>query len=296
MDASATDASIIRERTRCHMNLTDMEGPVYWTLFVAVFLAVSIWESYHPRGELSSPAERRWGRHGILLAISAVALSVVFRMSPVVVAVLAEGNRFGLLNKPGVPFVVRCVLAILVIDLAHYLTHRAFHSFSWLWRVHEVHHSDPDYDVSTAGRFHPLEVMLTHGCTLAVIVLLAAPPIAVLAAELLGAAVNLFVHANASLPVRLDRILRGVFVTPNMHRIHHSEEIREQSTNLGQIFGWWDRLFGTYLQDASAGEGGLVTGIKGQQHDRNLGVAVMLAAPFKGRQDEAEPVGERRSA
>jgi sterol desaturase/sphingolipid hydroxylase (fatty acid hydroxylase superfamily) len=278
------------------MNLTNVEGPAYWTLFVTVFFAVSTWESYHPRGELSSPPERRWSRHAMLLFISAVVQTAIFRMSPVVVAVLSEGNRFGLLNRPGLPFVLRCLLALLIIDLAHYITHRAFHSFSWLWRIHEVHHSDPDFDVSTAGRFHPLEVVLTHGFTLAVIVLLAAPPLAVFAAQLTGAAINLFVHANASLPAGLDRVLRRVFVTPNMHRIHHSEEIREQSTNLGQIFGWWDRLFGTYLADASAGEKGIVTGIKGMQNDRSLHIGMMLAAPFKARQDDVEAVGERRSA
>lgn len=275
------------------MTWMKLEGPAYWTLFVVAFLAVAIWESYLPKRALSSPAERRWSRHGLLLLVSAIAQAVVFRVSPVAVAVASEHNGFGLLNRSWIPFAIQCVLALLLIDLWHYITHRAFHSFSWLWRIHEVHHSDPDYDVSTAARFHPLEVVLTQGSNLAVVMLLAPPPVAVFVAGMLGATINIFVHANASLTPAVDRLLRNVFVTPNMHRIHHSIETVEQSTNLGQAFCWWDRLFGTYLNQAAAGEQGLKTGLKGVENDATLSMGHMLSAPFQKAKDNTEAVTGR---
>ena len=255
-----------------------LEGAAYWTLFVATFLAIAIWESFQPRSRLSVPAEQRWGRHGILLAISGVLMTAVLRASPVLVAAGAAGSRYGLLNQPWLPFPLRSVLAVLLLDLALYASHRTFHSFYWLWRVHEVHHSDVDYDVSTAARFHPLEVILVRGFYLGVVALAAAPPEAAFAAELLMVVLNLFAHANASLPAWCERPLRTVFITPDLHRIHHSEDAAEQTRNFGQTFSIWDRLFGTY----AAGIQVEATGVKGVPGGRPR-VGMLLAAPFQRR-------------
>lgn len=265
------------------MTWVNLEGPAFWMLFVAAFLAVAVWESYQARRELTTPAERRWSRHGLLFAISSIAQAFLFRVSPVALAMAVEASSFGLLNRPWIPFALRCLIAVLVLDLSHYVTHRAFHSISWLWRVHEVHHSDPDYDVSTAARFHPLEVILTQGCNLGLVMLLAPPAVAVFIAEMMGVVVNIIVHANASLPGRADRFIRAVFVTPNMHRIHHSVELAEQSANFGQAFCWWDRLFGTYLHDAAAGEQALSTGIRCRQGEDTLSLRHLLGAPFQAQ-------------
>jgi len=253
---------------------------VYWSLFVVAFLAVAIWESVRPKRELSWPAGRRWGRHGLLLAIAGVISTVVFRVSPIAMATAVSGSRFGILSRPWLPFLVRCAATIILLDLLHYATHRAFHSFAVLWHVHEVHHSDPDFDVSTSGRFHPIEVVLVQGATLGAVALLAPPPVAVFASSLLAMALNFFSHANAALPKRLDALVRAVLVTPDMHRIHHSEEIAEQSRNFGQTFPWWDRLFGTYLADPAAGEK-MTTGITGIRGVSSLGLGFMLAEPFR---------------
>jgi sterol desaturase/sphingolipid hydroxylase (fatty acid hydroxylase superfamily) len=260
-------------------------GASYWTLFVATFLAVAVWESIHPKHPLAWPAERRWGYHAILMAISGIAQTAVFRLSPVVVAAAAADNRFGILNRSGFPLIVQCLIAVPLLDLVHYGVHRAFHSAAFLWRVHEIHHSDPDYDVSTAGRFHPIEVVAGQGMFIAAVILLAPPPIAVFISVLLTVVLNLFVHANAALPQWAERMLRYVFVTPNLHRIHHSEEIYEQSRNLGQTFIWWDRLFGTYTGRPDAGEEGIKTGIKGLQNADSLGLGFMLAKPFRSRSE-----------
>jgi len=262
-----------------------------WTLFVVTFLAVATWESFRPVRPLTSPAGQRWGRHGILYLICGILMTATFRITPVLLAVASVNNRFGLLNREWIPFALRFAATLIILDLVRYAVHRLFHSVYFLWRVHEVHHSDPEYDVSTAGRFHPIEVILEQGSQLAIILLLAPPPLAVFVSGLLTIVLNLFVHANAFLPGWAEQILRMVFITPGMHRIHHSEDIKEQTRNLGQTFAWWDRLFGTYSDQPQAGEAGLITGIKGLQNEGSLGLGFMLAEPFQSRpQPQADPV------
>jgi sterol desaturase/sphingolipid hydroxylase (fatty acid hydroxylase superfamily) len=172
------------------------------------------------------------------------------------------------------------VLALLLLDFVKYATHWTYHSVPFLWRVHQVHHSDPDFDVSTGTRVHPIEVVLTQGVYLGVIAIFAPPVLGVLIAELAGAFQSFFGHANASLPGWMEKPLRVLFVTPDMHRIHHSEEVVEQFRNLGEIFPWWDRLFRTYLAAPAAGQDAMVVGLKGYQNNGSLGVAFMLKQPF----------------
>jgi sterol desaturase/sphingolipid hydroxylase (fatty acid hydroxylase superfamily) len=167
--------------------------------------------------------------------------------------------------------------------------HWAYHSVPLLWRVHQVHHSDPDFDVSTAARVHPIEVVLTQGAYLAVIAIFAPPVIGVLAAELISAFQSFFGHANASLPAWVEKPMRRLFVTPDMHRIHHSENAGEQSRNLGDIFPWWDHLFRTYLAVPAAGQKGMIVGLKGYQNDASLGLAFMLTQPFLPEKQEQAP-------
>jgi sterol desaturase/sphingolipid hydroxylase (fatty acid hydroxylase superfamily) len=257
-----------------------IESYCYWILFVAAFLGVAVWESFRPRRELSSAPERRWGKHGLVLIVCTVISVGLYRASPVVVAIAFAGSRHGLLNKPWIPFAGRCVLAVLLLDLVKYCVHWAFHSVSFLWRVHRVHHSDPDFDVSTSLRVHPIEVVLTQGAYFALIAIFAPPVLGVLIAELISAFQSFFGHANASLPGWAEKPLRRLFVTPDMHRIHHSEEVQEQFTNFGDSFPWWDHLFRTYLAEPAAGRDGMVVGLKGCQNDASLGVAFMLTQPF----------------
>jgi len=261
-----------------------VEIAAYWALFVATFLAVATWESFRPRRSLSAPAERRWGIHGLLLLLSGVVMTAVVRVTPVVVAVSVADSRFGILNRIWMPFPIRCLFALLLLDLAQYGMHRLFHAVPMLWRVHEVHHSDADYDVSTAARFHPFEVVGIRGGYVAVVALVAPPPVAVLAAELLAGVINLFAHANASLPRWAERALRVGFITPDLHRIHHSQDIAHHSRNFGQAFPFWDRLFGTYLEIPTAGEDKIVTGIRGKGD--SLEVRILLAAPFQTPRSE----------
>jgi sterol desaturase/sphingolipid hydroxylase (fatty acid hydroxylase superfamily) len=240
---------------------------------------VAIWESFLPQRKLSQTAERRWSRHGILFAICAAVNMAVLRLTPVAVAALVADSRYGVLNRAWLPDAVRFAATILLLDLLQYSVHRTLHRVGFLWRIHAVHHSDPDYDVSTSARFHPLELIVTQGALLGTVALLAPPVLAVLVTELLRVALNLAEHANASLPAGVERIVRLFLVTPDLHRIHHSEDEGEQGSNLGQIFPWWDRLFGTYLAYAAKGRN-FVTGLRGFQNSASMGVGFMLAEPF----------------
>jgi len=266
-----------------------IESYSYWILFAATFLGVAVWESFRPRRELSSPPERRWGKHGLVLIVGTVISVGLYRASPVVVAIAFAGSKHGLLNKPWIPFVIRFILAVLLLDLVKYAIHCAFHSVSFLWRVHRVHHSDPDFDVSTAARVHPIEIILTQAAYFAMIAIFAPPVAGVLFAELMSGFQSFFGHANASLPGWVDKSLRTIFVTPDMHRIHHSEEVEDQFSNFGDSLPWWDYLFRTYRAEPARGQAGMTVGLKGFQNDASLGIVFMLTQPFLPERKE-QPV------
>ena len=268
------------------MSWIQIESGAYWLFFAGAFLGIACWESLHPKRQLSGRVTRRWGNHALLFVVCTIVSAGLFRASPVLTAVAFADSRFGLLNKAWLPFAVRCVLAVLLLDLLKYAIHRASHSVPLLWRLHQVHHSDPEFDVSTGWRFHPMELIWTQVVYLAAIAILSPPPAAVLGAELVSIFHSFFGHANASLPSWMEKPVLSVLVTPDMHRIHHSEQVSEQTSNLGDVFPWWDRLFGTYLPAPAAGQDGIVTGLKGFQDDRSLGVGFMLAQPFKSPQEE----------
>ena len=266
-----------------------IENNSYWLVFLASFLAVATWESLRPKQDLSSAANRRWTSHGVLFFAATVVSMLLYRSSPVLLAFAARNSRFGLLNKPWLPYAARFIFSLVLLDLVRYAVHRCHHAVFLLWRVHHVHHSDPDFDLSTGTRAHPIETALALGAELGAIAILAAPPASVLAGELLSCVQAFFSHANASLPAWLEKPIRWMFVTPDMHRIHHSEEIREQSANFGEIFPWWDHLFDTYLDAPAAGQDRMRIGLKGFQNDNSLNISFMLLHPFRKQLQEPTP-------
>ncbi|HYL94044.1 MAG TPA: sterol desaturase family protein [Alphaproteobacteria bacterium] len=263
------------------MDWLQIEGKVYWLVFVGTFLGVAIWETYRPQRQLLVNAGRRWRNHGIVWLSCAILLSLLARVSPVLIAVSVADSPYGLLNRNQPAWAIRWLLAVGLLDFAKYLMHRGLHKIPGLWRFHEVHHSDPDFDLSTGLRVHPVEMLYNQACYLSAIAVLAPPISAVVAAELTSLFMSLFGHANASLPALLERVSRYIFVSPDMHRIHHSEEIPEQNANFGDIFPWWDRVFGTYLADPAGGQAGLILGIRGQQEPTSLSVGFMFRLPFR---------------
>jgi sterol desaturase/sphingolipid hydroxylase (fatty acid hydroxylase superfamily) len=267
-------------------NWGQAESYAYWTTFTVAFLAVSGWESVRPRGTLLVPAGRRWRNHGLLLVVASLFSMLVLRSTPVLAAIAVRHSHYGLTWLDHLPGFARFVLAILLLDVVKYSTHRLQHAVGFLWRVHQVHHSDPDFEVSTGLRAHPIETILTQGAALLTILALRLPPAAVLAAELMSCAQSFFQHANASLPPALERALRPWLVTPDVHRIHHSMDETDQRRNLGEMFPWWDRLLGTYAPSTAAGKEQFPTGLKGAKNAGSLGLAFMLATPFKAPAEE----------
>jgi sterol desaturase/sphingolipid hydroxylase (fatty acid hydroxylase superfamily) len=258
-------------------------------VFAVAFVAVAAWESRRPARPLSVRETRRWSRHALVLAIGIAVTAVVYRISPVVLAAGMRGSAFGALNRPWLPAAAGWILAILLLDLVRYAAHRAHHAMPLLWRVHQVHHSDPDLDVSTGTRFHPIEMVVTQGVHLGAIALLAPPVGAVVVVELLIAMQSVLSHANASLPAWLERPLLLFWVTPGMHRIHHSDEVRDQNANFGDLFPWWDRLFGSYVPAPAAGAASLRPGLLGYQSDASVGIGFLLGLPFFSRASEPSP-------
>jgi sterol desaturase/sphingolipid hydroxylase (fatty acid hydroxylase superfamily) len=263
------------------MQWAQIEARTFWLVMAASFMVVAVWESLWPHRELSISGERRWSRHGLLLIVSSVISVTIYRIGPVMVAANAAHSHFGLFHQIGLPYALQFVLTMLLLDFARYAVHWVEHHVPLLWRMHQVHHSDPDFDLSTGARVHPLETVLLQGATLGAVALLAPPVAAVLTVELVTCFQFFFAHANVSMPVEVEKYLRCVVVTPRMHRVHHSEDAREQCRNLSDIFPWWDHLFRTYLAAPAAGEGGVVMGMEGFQNSGSLDLWFMLSQPFR---------------
>lgn len=248
---------------------------------LVAFVIFAVWETHRPRRALIAPTGRRWTHHAILGLLINSPLALIFPASAVAVAVAARGSSYGILNRAALPMWVQATAAILLLDLLRYTQHRIYHAIPLLWRIHRVHHADCDYDWSTSLVFHPGEALLTQGSYLAVIAVLAPPPLAVLALELVTIVQNIFEHANVALPSGIDSRLRRVLITPDTHRIHHSEELAEQNTNFGTIFPWWDQVFGTYRRDAARPPDQMGIGLREFSDPRGLSVIKLLALPFR---------------
>lgn len=269
------------------MPLARIENIGFWVCFIGAFLAIAAWESSRERRTLLSAAERRWKNHGALFIVGALFSGILLRFTPVALALLVSNSPYGVLNRESLPYWLRCILTVLALDLVQYTSHWTNHHVSWLWRLHQVHHSDADFDVSTGARFHPLEAVVDQGARLAAIALLAPPALGVLIHEFLSIVINFAQHANALLPPRLDHRLRHVFATPDVHRLHHSLDIAEQQHNYGEIFVWWDRLFKTYREKPAASEKMFRTGLAEFEKADTLSVRFLLTVPFRAMPSEA---------
>lgn len=215
-------------------------------VMTGAFFAVAFWESFLPRRRPTVSTPRRWLVNFGLFVVDTVAYRWLIPLGTVAAAFLAAERGWGLFHAIEVHPAIQLPLALLLIDLSRYPVHRMMHGFGPLWRFHAVHHSDPDYDLTVGVRFHPLEALITWYASLAVVILLGASPATVLLIEVVSAINASFSHGNVRMPPRLDRVLRVLLVTPDMHRVHHSQLRAETDSNFGTIFSFWDRWFGTY--------------------------------------------------
>ena len=259
------------------------EPTIRLAAFLGVLAAMTLWEVVAPRRRREIPRVVRWTNNFALVVLDTVILRLSFPILAVGLAVMAEDRGWGLLNTLDLPVGIAIIVAMLVLDLAIYLQHVMFHAVPGLWCLHRMHHADLDFDATTGLRFHPVEILISMGIKLGVVAALGPPAIAVLLFEVILNATALFNHANIDLPRPLDRWLRWIVVTPDMHRVHHSIDPRETNSNFGFNLPWWDRLLGTYVAQPANGHEGMDVGIDQFRNRRELWLDRMLLQPFRGR-------------
>ncbi|MSN26732.1 MAG: sterol desaturase family protein [Geobacter sp.] len=259
------------------------ETTVRLASFLSVFAVVALFEYLAPRRPLTTPKGQRWLVNGSIVVLDTLVVRYVSPLLPNGLAELAAVNGWGVLNLVALPFWSKVLIAFMVFDLIIYLQHRAFHRIPILWRLHRIHHTDLDLDVSSGIRFHPIEIIISICIKMAVVVLIGAPPLAVVLFEIILNATSLFNHGNMAIPLPVDRWLRLFLVTPDMHRVHHSVIPRETDSNFCFNFPWWDRLMGTYRAQPVAGHDAMQIGLKEFRSAGQLGLLHLLVLPFKGR-------------
>jgi sterol desaturase/sphingolipid hydroxylase (fatty acid hydroxylase superfamily) len=260
--------------------------------FAGIFALMAPWELLAPRRHLEVGCGLRWPNNLGVVIIDTLVLRLVFPTAAVGLALIAEARGWGLFNAFDVPGWLAVIASVILLDLAIYLQHVLFHAVPALWRLHRMHHADLAFDVSTGVRFHPIEILLSMVIKFTVVAALGTPALGVLLFEVLLNATSMLNHGNVRMPERLDRVLRWIVVTPDMHRVHHSATPRETNSNFGFNLPWWDRLFGTYRAQPAAGHDAMTIGIEQFRDPGELRLDRMLLQPFR---DDARryPLGQR---
>ncbi|MBO6724741.1 MAG: sterol desaturase family protein [Rhizobiaceae bacterium] len=253
--------------------------------FAAIFGSMAVFELWSPRlerAEMSGALKsRRWFTNLSMVILSSVLLRLIFPAAAVGTAFWAQAQGYGLFPALGINPIVGGLIAFILLDFAVWLEHVASHKIPLLWRIHRMHHADTGFDVTTALRFHPLEIILSMFWKAAIIVALGAPPLAVLLFEVVLNGTAMFNHSNIDLPRAIDRQLRKVLVTPDMHRVHHSVIRRETDSNYGFNFPFWDWIFRTYRDQPSAGHDAMDIGLQSWRDGRPAGLLWSLLLPFR---------------
>lgn len=260
------------------------EVTIRLSVFFGVFALMALWELMAPRRALLRSKALRWGNNLALVVLNSIILRLLFPAAAVGMAAFASAHGWGIFNYYQVPFLLAVVLSAVALDFIIYLQHVMVHAVPALWRLHRVHHADPDFDVTTGSRFHPLEIILSMLIKFAAIMVLGAPVLAVVVFEVLLNASAMFNHSNVRLPSAIDKVLRLFIVTPDMHRVHHSIEDDEANSNFGFNLPWWDRLFGTYRSQPRAGHDAMTIGIHTYNSPRQVSwLHGLLWLPFVGK-------------
>ena len=250
--------------------------------FVAVLVTMALWEVLTPRRPSSYSRIRRWPNNLGIVALNTALVRILLPGAAVGLALIGEQRGWGLLNHLPVPRWAAVLASMILLDLAIYLQHVMFHAVPALWRVHRMHHTDLHFDVTTGVRFHPIEIVLSMLFKLGLVAALGAPAMGVLLFEVLLNATALFNHGNVRMPLGLDRLLRWLVVTPDMHRVHHSILVQETNSNFGFNLPWWDWLLGTYRDQPAVGHNAMTIGIEQFRDARELRLDRMLLQPFRG--------------
>lgn len=252
--------------------------------FAGVLSLMTTWEWLAPRRQQEIKRLRRWPNNLLLVVINSAVVRVAFPITAVAAATVANENGYGLLNWVDWPTAVKVIIGFVLFDLVIYTQHVVFHAVPLLWRLHSVHHADLEYDTTTGIRFHTIEIVLSFALKLGFVFLVGPPALAVLIFEIVLNGTSLFNHGNVSLPPAIDRAIRLVLVTPDMHRVHHSVIRQEADSNYGFNLPWWDYLFGTYRAQPEAGHDKMTIGLAAERDEsRVVGIWALLCLPFRHR-------------
>ncbi|MCG9582520.1 sterol desaturase family protein [Vibrio tubiashii] len=260
-----------------------MQNPemIRLSFFLSVLVLCGLWEWLTPRKKLTQSKPYRWLNNLGLIAFNSVCLSLLMPILAFESAIYAIDNSWGLLNQFQLPLYFEIIISVVLLDLAIYLQHLVFHRVPILWRLHRMHHADQDIDVTTGTRFHPIEIILSMWIKIGLVLSLGISPIAVIVFEIILNASAMFNHSNAYLPLKLDKLLRRVIVTPDMHRVHHSVIEKETHSNFGFFLSVWDQGFGTYREQPALGHESVKIGIPMFQSKQEQRLDKMLTQPFR---------------
>ena len=260
------------------------EVAIRLSFFLGIFALMAFWEFIAPRRALTVSKIVRWTNNLGLVFLNNFILRMLFPAAAVGMTAFASEHGWGLLNYYDVSPMLAVIVSVVVMDFIIYLQHVMVHAIPVLWRLHRVHHADPDFDVTTGARFHPIEIILSMLIKFATIALLGPPVVAVIIFEVMLNATAMFNHSNVRLNLVIDRWLRLLLVTPDMHRVHHSVEDDETNSNFGFSLPWWDRLFGTYRDQPRGGHDNMIIGIHTYSDPKLVSwLHGMLLLPFIGK-------------
>lgn len=249
--------------------------------FGALLLIMLGWEALAPRRPVAAIHRVRQFNNLLLLVVDAVLLRLLVPVAAVGMALLAEDRGWGLFNLLDVDKTAALVLSVILLDVLIYGQHVLFHKVPLLWCIHRVHHTDPEFDVTTGVRFHPVEIILSMLIKMLAVIMIGAPVMAVIVFEILLNGVAMFNHGNVRLPPALDRRLRLFVVTPDMHRVHHSVLREETDSNYGFFLPVWDRLFGTYRDQPRKGHAQMQIGLSEFTTNESVPLMKLLVQPFR---------------
>jgi len=258
------------------------EALIRLSVFLGLFCLLALAETYAPRRQRSQSRRARWVTNWGVTLVNTLTLRLMALALPLLAvgaAVDASAQGWGLFNLLALPLWLNILLTLLILDFAIWAQHLITHKIPLLWRLHRVHHADVDMDVTTAIRFHPVEIALSMVLKIGLVYALGPAAIAVILFEIMLNGTAMFNHSNLRLPLWLDAIIRKVLVTPDMHRVHHSVHRHEHDSNYGFALSIWDRMFGTYIAQPAAGHDEMAVGLEWQD-ERPSRLGWSLALPF----------------
>ncbi len=260
------------------------EAVIRLSFFLGIFALMALWEFIAPRRALTVSKVVRWTNNLGLVFLNTIILRLLFPAAAAGMAAFSSEQGWGLFNYYQVSPMLAVIASVVVMDFVIYLQHVMVHAVPVLWRLHRVHHADLDYDVTTGARFHPIEIILSMLIKFATILLLGPPVVAVVIFEVMLNATAMFNHSNVRLNLVVDKWLRLLVVTPDMHRVHHSVEDDETNSNFGFNLPWWDHLFGTYRAQPRGGHENMTIGIRTfRELKMTSWISGMLLMPFVGK-------------